>query len=494
MLAIGPIAFASPWILAALITLPAIWWLLRLTPPPPRRIAFPPVRLLKDLTPREETAAKTPLWLLVTRIILAAMLILALARPLWHPQNWFSGDGPLILAIDDGWAAAKDWPRRQDVALDLINQAGRENRPVMVMTTAPKADANATQPRLQSAADARAAVTALAPKPWNADRRAAIRALDLALNQSLLPPRSEAIWLTDGIDDDIGASENNGAATLFAERLARLGQLQIVAPSMAELAHLMRTPRLEAGGLSVPLFRANGGEMENVFVLATAEDGRTLARKLATFAPGQKDASALLELPIEIRNEIAKLEIEGETSAGAAVLLDERWRQRPVGLVGGGTAEGRQPLLSELYYLERALKPITDVRAGAVGELLARDLAVLILADVGNITPETRAQIDPWIEAGGVLVRFAGARFAASDTDLTPVPLRGTTRQLGGAMSWAEPALLAPFPPKSPFAGLSPPGDVAVRRQVLAEPGLEDRKSTRLNSSHIQKSRMPSSA
>ena len=34
-----------PWILAALIALPAIWWLLRVTPPAPRRVVFPPLRL-----------------------------------------------------------------------------------------------------------------------------------------------------------------------------------------------------------------------------------------------------------------------------------------------------------------------------------------------------------------------------------------------------------------------------------------------------------------
>jgi len=38
--------FGAPWILAALIGLPALWWLLKVTPPQPRRILFPPLRLL----------------------------------------------------------------------------------------------------------------------------------------------------------------------------------------------------------------------------------------------------------------------------------------------------------------------------------------------------------------------------------------------------------------------------------------------------------------
>ena len=35
-----------------------------------------------------------------------------------------------------------------------------------------------------------------------------------------------------------------------------------------------------------------------------------------------------LTLPVEIRNDIARLEIAGERSAGAVALLDKRWRRR----------------------------------------------------------------------------------------------------------------------------------------------------------------------
>ncbi|MBI2979080.1 MAG: BatA domain-containing protein, partial [Rhodospirillales bacterium] len=59
----GSLSFAVPWALAALALLPVIWWLLRLTPPMPTIVRFPPVRLLFKLTTREESSAKTPLWL-----------------------------------------------------------------------------------------------------------------------------------------------------------------------------------------------------------------------------------------------------------------------------------------------------------------------------------------------------------------------------------------------------------------------------------------------
>src|SRR5437868_13230798 len=102
MLALGSLAFASPWLLAALAALPIIWWLLRVTPPAPRRIVFPAIRLLLGLAPREETPARTPWWLIMLRTVLAALVIVALAHPLLNPQSLLGGGGPVIVVVDDG--------------------------------------------------------------------------------------------------------------------------------------------------------------------------------------------------------------------------------------------------------------------------------------------------------------------------------------------------------------------------------------------------------
>jgi hypothetical protein len=48
-----PLGFAEPLVLIGLLTLPVLWWLLRLIPPRPRRIDFPPTRLLLEIAPRE---------------------------------------------------------------------------------------------------------------------------------------------------------------------------------------------------------------------------------------------------------------------------------------------------------------------------------------------------------------------------------------------------------------------------------------------------------
>ena len=95
MLQLGWFGLTNPWLLAALVSLPVLWWLLRIIPPAPRYIRFPAIRFLLGLEPEEQTSARTPPWLLFLRLLLAALLILALAGPVFNPEPELSGDGPL---------------------------------------------------------------------------------------------------------------------------------------------------------------------------------------------------------------------------------------------------------------------------------------------------------------------------------------------------------------------------------------------------------------
>jgi Domain of unknown function (DUF4159)/Aerotolerance regulator N-terminal len=463
MLALGSLAFVSPWLLVALAALPIIWWLLRVTPPAPRRIAFPAIRLLLGLVPREETPARTPLWLILLRMLLAALVILAVAHPLLNPQARLAATGPIVLVVDDGWAAAHDWPARQAALAELLAEAEREDRQVVLVTTAPTAvDEPAAPLRPVRAADAGAAVQALLPKPWPVDRRAALGRLE-ALS---LPEASSAVWLSDSVADD-------GGNEALAAHLAKRGSLRYLTAPPADTPVMLAAGDTEANDVGVVLRSLPAPEPRLFQVRASGDDGRLIARQAATIEPGAKSAELRLAMPSELRNRMTRIEIEGDQSAGSVLLIDERWRRRPVGIVAAPNAKG-QPLLGENYYLERALGPFTELRRGSATDLLKRELAVLVFADTGPDSPEEEAAVGKWIEAGGLLLRFAGPHLAEQGDQLLPVRLRhGGGRTIGGALSWEQPAKLAPFAPESPFAGLVVPADVTVSRQVLAEPDLE---------------------
>jgi hypothetical protein len=474
MLSLGPIAFAAPWLLLALPALPVLWWLLRVTPPAPRRIAFPALRLLRDLPITEETPARTPWWLLLLRIVAAALLILGLARPVLGPgAGGAAGEGTLLLVVDDGWAAAADWPARIAAAGAALDRAGREGRRAALLANAPSETGEA--PRVlgpMPVEDLRTRLAALRPKPWEPDRAAALAAFQ-GWRAGLNGPIA-TLLVSDGIEH--GAE---GAGPMQAA-LAGAGTLT-VALAEARPVRLLPPPVAEADRLLLRVQQAPLPMPTEAVVLARTGDGRALARASVPIPADATQGEGVLELPLELRNQVVRLEIEGETGAGSVVLLDERFRRRPVGLLPAVEESADAPLIGDLFYLDRALAPFAELRRGPLDRLLSRPIAVLALADRPVAEGPEREALTRWVERGGTLLRFAGPRVAERPDPLLPVPLRAE-RALGGALSWEQPQRLAPFPEASPFLGLAVPEEVTVERQVLAEPSprLSERVWARL--------------
>lgn len=451
------ISFASPWILIALVALPAIWLLLRVTPPAPRRVIFPPLRLLLGLNAPQETPARTPWWLLLLRMLAAALVIVAFAEPSIGEAPKTLGSGPIVLFIDNGWTAAHAWSDREAAITDVLAGASRGGRAVALVQTASAQPQTIT---LLDAGEAERRARELAPNAWLPDRAKAIAALAKAKLDS-----PEIVWLSDGLD------YGDGDATAAA--LSKLGRLRVITDIRGRVPLALRPERSQADGFLVTIIRAGGDGARNGDISAIGAHGEALANTHFTIRPGNNETTAKLALPLEVRNETSRIVIANEESAGAVRLLDSSAKRRAVGLVAAGNLESEQPLLSGTYYLQRALAPFADVTNGTISEALNRNVSVLMLSDVARITGEDYDATVHFVENGGVLVRFAGGRMMGGTDDLIPVKLRIGGRYLGGALNWSQPQRLAPFPEVSPFRGLSIPAEVTVTRQVLAEPSVD---------------------
>ena len=458
---LGSLSFGAPWILAALILLPAIWFLLRVTPPSPKRVMFPPLRLLLGLKDTEETPARTPLWLLILRLIAAAAIVLALAEPMFGQPARIAGDGPIVLFVDNGWTAAHGWDKRQAFLTDVIRGAAKDGRAVTLVATADVPDTG-----LLDAGEAERRANALAPEPWAGDR---LRAAT-ALAKTKFANKPQILWLSDGIEDN-HARETEAA-------LARVGDVRLFSDTGGPLAVL--PPNGIANGISTVIVRTGADGARTGTLEAQGTHGEILATAPFHIEDGKTNATARIILPLQVRNEIARLAISNEDSAGAVQLFDSGAPRRAIGLVAASNVESEQPLLSDTYYLEKALAPYGDLHKGNITRLLDDKISVLVLADIGKISETDR--VAKFVNDGGLLIRFAGDRMTGSVDDLVPVKLRVGGRYLGGALAWAEPQHLAPFADNSPFNGLSIPADVTVSRQVLAEPSvqLSDRTWARL--------------
>lgn len=460
------LSFATPLALVGLLALPLIWWLLRATPPRPQTIRFPPLRLLLQLINRQEQPDKTPWWLMLLRLSLVTALILAVAHPFLQPDRVMANrNAPLLLVIDDDWAAARTWNERRALAQSLITVARDNNQTVTIATTAPRLHPPDLRPLDADAAQN--IVTTLEPQALTVDRAATLNRLTAQFSGI---PALHVTWLSNGLDQ--------ASATRFAAGLAGLAQgnatVDVVQGDEATLPLAFAAPKLNTGQLTLTLQRSPSGTAQDVQVSALAGTGRSLGEAKLSFSPGATTAEATLDLPIELRNQIQRVEIADQHHAAATFLFDDRWRRKTVALQSGSSFEAAQPLLDPLYYVSRALEPSAQVSTLAdlkdLSDRLTSGLSMLVLADIGVIPEAEQQAITPWLERGGLLLRFAGPRLAAGHDAMIPVTLREGGRALGSVLSWEKPQTLQAFPATSPFAGLAADPTVTVSRQVLAEP------------------------
>ncbi len=449
------LGFIFPGVLLALLGLPLLWWLLRATPPRPQEMTFPPLKLILDLQAERETPKHTPWWLLVLRLTVAGLAIIAMAGPqLNPPPAATTARGPLLLLMDSGWPAAPDWARRIATAEALLRSAALAGRPAALSDFRA-----ATLPQLAPAARVLSEVQALEPVPYVPDHRVVLPALRRFLAAA---PSSEVVWIQDGTD--------LGHANGFAQALTRLTKphVMITGHEPRGVSAASNGPDgLAASIIGLPADRGQG------VVVARDAKGRQLAKAMFSLSSGSP-ATATFDLPLELRNQVARLDIAGEQSAGAVHLIDGRLARRRVGIVNGEASDVSEPLLSPSYFLRRALSPFAEVREShgldPISDLLAQKVTMLVLADVGQTSPGDHAALQAFVRNGGVLVRFAGLNMAGSTDDLLPVKIRTGDRVLGAALSWERPKHIAPPAAHSPLAGLKVGADIVVRRQVLAEP------------------------
>ncbi|MEM6850902.1 MAG: DUF4159 domain-containing protein [Pseudomonadota bacterium] len=475
---LGPLSFAHPGVLLALASLPALWWLLRATPPAPRREPFPPIALLRQVTADDETAARTPWWVLAVRLALAASLILGLAGPMWNAPVRAPGAAstPLILVVDNGWASAPGFRAIQAEAIETAETAIAASRPVALLLTAEPGD-QSFEPLAPQ--DLRARLDAIAPRPWAPDRAGLAERFGTWRAERGGARGVDIVWIADGVD--------YGAAAAFAEAASEAGELvlrQGGAPAVTWVEGFVQpadagVDSAQAGPapLRVALQRLSADASQSGALRAVSTSQKTLGEARYAFERGALSATADVDLPLALRNRISALRLSGAEHAGAVHLLDGRAKRPSVGLAASSSDED-QPLLSGAHYVEQALAPHAAFRRGTVLALTESDASIIVLVDTGRLVGDAEAALSDWVRAGGVLVRFAGPRLAAlepgdEDAALLPVALRTGGRALGGALSWSEPQSLAGFSAAGPFAGLEPGRDVTVSRQVLAEPSID---------------------
>lgn len=465
MSGLSALSFGSPMLLGGLLLLALIWWLLRVTPPRPETETFPPLKILAKVLKNEVTPRKTPWWLMVLRTTLAALVILALADPvLNYVARLIGGSGPMVIVVDNGWPSARLHETQIRTANSLIDEADKAGRIVYIAATA---SPSASEIGPFDPSGARKVLAAILPMPVAPDRARTLAAVAAQLGST---QGATIAFLSDGLrqpgdEAAFKALDNSGLSSLiwFAPETVPFSAIAAVSNT--------------AEALNIEI--ASYGAATPVTIAAFDGKGRRLSE--AQLVPSGQTGQVALSAPLEMRNEIQAVSIDGQRLAAATFVLDDSLKRKRVALISGNEVDESQPLLAPLYYIGKAIEPFSDIvlakdmeLAAGLREALDSRPSVIIMADVGIVPASVAPTLAQFIERGGILIRFAGPRLAAAEEDpFLPVTLRKGERMLGGTMSWTEPQQIAAFPADGPFAGLTAPQDVTVSRQVLAEPNVD---------------------
>ncbi|WP_455481667.1 DUF4159 domain-containing protein [Bartonella sp. B35(2025)] len=459
-------SFAAPLILLGLLSLPIIWWLVQITPPTPCKELFPPFRFLPKIANQQEAKNRTPWWLLLLRLTIAALIIIALARPILHKEPiTFSGSQPLALIIDNGWASAKEWKKRIIVAESLLAQAEKQQKNIYFLATAEN-DTLDINPL--PAETIKQHLKHLQPRPWPVNRVHTLKKLiEITKGKSL-----DIAYLSDGLQ----TSEDMQAFALI-EQLKPQKFLWY----LADISDIIGVTAIENNNKNIiaHIIRATNQGETTVTLSLYDLNNQLLGRSTTNFQEGATTALVSFNLPLELRNKIAWIKIENQAHAAATFLIDSRNRVSRVALLSPNINKITQPLLSPFYYIIKALQGHTQlITAGGkelsidIDHLLKQNPSVFIMGDIVNMPKEVEKKLSDFVTKGGTLIRFAGENLSTTEhhDSLLPVPLRPGNRFLGSIMSWTKPQKLAPFAKNNFFFDLPFPEDITVSRQILGEP------------------------
>ena len=430
------VTFLAPLVLLGLLTLPIVWWILRISPPTPRGQIFPPLRILEGVRSEEETPSGTPLWLLLFRLFMVALVAFGLAQPIIKAASSETLSRPTIL-IDQSVFSAPFWEDMIDEAERLTRVAQRNNLEVSLITSADKPLG------FRPAREALETLKTLQPVSYASP-----------FDNLNIEEGSDVYVLTSGLSQSKNESLPDGA-TIFIPEVQT-----ILLPS-----DIRETPQ----GFDMDWYRPSASTAASHTIEALGSGGGVISAETLRFTPSADLATVSFTLPAQLRTRVARLRVAGVRSAASMKLLDDSFGRPLVGVLRAN-ADTSSPLLTEPFYAKQALLPYADVFEGDQATLLTLKPSILVMPDSQGSDDEG---VKAFIEEGGILIRFAGPRLAKRPDTLLPVPLRVGDRAIGGALAWESPQKLAPFSNDSPFSGLEIPDDVTVSKQVMAEPGIE---------------------
>lgn len=433
------LSFASGGLLWALLALPVLYWLVRLFPPKPKVVDFPAIRILLGLQPGTPPALTPPWWLVLLRVLLAALIIIAIAGPRLVPETTES-DAPVVIMLDNSWPAAAHWNDIKRTAETLLNEAATKNKDVWLwpLTEEPAVvawnKAAAWQDKLQR----------LQPRQESLNLPVSLKWL-----QKHLDGKAEVMLLSGGVVERLAVPDGKEGIDI-----ARVYVPQNL-PQI--IGHVAR----EGDALEVKVLGLQS-EAAEVTVELKDSEGKTLSR-----AGTEKHIAKLVLTGLPAK--AGYVTLQGQAHIAAWWGLNNIGGQPRVQVLA--TKQNEFPLLSSRYYVANALKDSAQVKQGEDLPGSLDDLDAIV-ADKLPLHPD---KILSWVESGGVYISLAGDWLKEhGELPLLPSVLRPQPRLLSGPLQLEGAMTLNGAVTSGPLRELALDPRAIISQQWLPQNGWAD--------------------
>ena len=438
-LLIDNITLQSPAYLWAVLAIPLLWWLLRLIPPEAIRRRFPSLRLFENLPPLRAQTAYTPIWLLILRGVMVALIIIGFAEPVFftHESSVPPPDQPVVMLMDNCWSAAPNFAAMRAEALSILENLPPEQN-IAVIAACP-ADANAIISQgLISTPAARALIHHLKPRDDIADWAHVLE----AMRNLELAPIAHVTVISSGV------MNNADDRSRLLQELSTYDHVNIALPAESHLP-VMLSATIENQKINVQVRRFTSAGTAIYQVVTRNPRNHILSVNDIKIPEGETSGSAVQPIPHEAISEVSTIAIPNMGMLAYTVWHAPSTPTR-VGLVEQPTTA--PPLLQPNHYLRAALRQ-SEIVESDWPALLGQNLPVVVQASP-ELPPEHLAEIRTWVQSGGTLVRFADTHLPSRTDDLMPAPPIQVLHHAPDQFLNAEPLGLAAFPAESPLHDL----------------------------------------
>ena len=124
------INFSNIYALFGLISLPIIFFIMKLYPLNPRKTEFSSFFILSKISQKNTAKTKSPLWLLFFRILLCFFIILFFSKPFLTINNQIEKFKNYVIIADNGWSISSNYQNYKNIIKEISLEAEKNKKEI----------------------------------------------------------------------------------------------------------------------------------------------------------------------------------------------------------------------------------------------------------------------------------------------------------------------------------------------------------------------------